>query len=100
MELAAYVGLDWADRTHAVCLELADGSVVEEYELEQKPEAIHDWVAELRQRFGGQPVGIVIEQRSGPHWLDSAAAQLRWILPFMVRLPKSVAGFQHRLRSV
>ena len=33
MELAAYVGLDWADRTHAVCLESADGSVVEELEL-------------------------------------------------------------------
>ena len=37
--------------------------------------------------------------RSGPHSLDSAAAELRWILPFMVRLPKSVVRFQRRLQS-
>ena len=37
--------------------------------------------------------------RSGPHSLDSAAAELRWILPFIVRLPKSATGFQRRLRS-
>ncbi len=39
------------------------------------------------------------KNRSGPHSLDSAAAELRWILPFMVRLPKSVVRFQRRLQS-
>ena len=37
--------------------------------------------------------------RGGPHCLDSAAAELRWTLRFIVRLPKSVAGSPHRRRS-
>ena len=39
------------------------------------------------------------EDRGGPHCLDSAAAELRWTLRFIVRLPKSVAGSPHRRRS-
>ena len=38
-------------------------------------------------------------RRGGPHCLDSAAAELRWTLRFIVRLPKSVAGSPHRRRS-
>ena len=38
-------------------------------------------------------------KRGGPHCLDSAAAELRWTLRFIVRLPKSVAGSPHRRRS-
>lgn len=50
MEFAAHMGLDWADEKHAVCLESADGWIQEEFDLEQKPDAIHAWVAQLRQR--------------------------------------------------
>ena len=39
------------------------------------------------------------KKRGGPHCLDSAAAELRWTLRFIVRLPKSVAGSPHRRRS-
>ena len=35
MEFAAYVGLDWADQKHAVCLESADGKILEEFELDR-----------------------------------------------------------------
>ena len=79
MELAAYVGLDWADRTHAVCLESADGSVVEELELEQKPEAIHAWVGQLREQFGGRPVGI--GPRAGERRADSRPDDVRVYCP-------------------
>jgi hypothetical protein len=41
MEFAAYVGLDWADQKHAVSLESADGSIVQEFELDQKPDIVH-----------------------------------------------------------
>jgi transposase len=33
--------------------------------LEQTPEALHDWLDQLRQRYGGKPVGLVLEQARG-----------------------------------
>ena len=41
------------------------GGRVEALALEQRPHVLHGWVAQLRDRFGGRPVGIAIEQRRG-----------------------------------
>lgn len=65
LDCAALVGVDWGDRTHAFCIMPADGGPCLRGELEQRPEAIADWVAELRQRFGGRPVAIALEQSRG-----------------------------------
>jgi hypothetical protein len=32
--------------------------------LEQKPEALQSWLGQLRQRFGGQPVAVVLARLS------------------------------------
>ena len=64
-ELVAYIGLDWGDQRHAVHIQTAEGGTVERVELEQRPEVLHAWVAQLRQRFHGRPVGIALEQRRG-----------------------------------
>jgi len=63
--VAAWVGLDWADQQHVICLyEVATGqSTVSR--LEQKPESLQDWLSQLRQRFDGAPVAIVLEQARG-----------------------------------
>ena len=63
--VAAWVGLDWADQQHVICLyEVATGQSTLS-RLEQKPEALQDWLSQLRQRFGGAPVAIVLEQARG-----------------------------------
>ena len=64
-DVAAYIGLDWGDRQHAVQIQAAAGGPVEALALEQRPHVLHGWVAQLRERFGGRPVGIAIEQRRG-----------------------------------
>jgi transposase len=64
-ELVAYIGLDWGDERHAVYLQAAEGGPVERIVLEQKPDVLHAWVAQVRERFHGRPVGIAIEQRKG-----------------------------------
>jgi transposase len=64
-ELVAYIGLDWGDERHAVYLQAAEGGPVERMVLEQKPDVLHAWVAQVRERFHGRPVGIAIEQRKG-----------------------------------
>ena len=63
-QVAACIGLDWADKEHSVHLRAADGKL-EHFTLEQKPDVLHEWVAQLRQRFHGQKVAIAIEQRKG-----------------------------------
>jgi len=62
--IVAYIGLDWADERHSVHVQTAEGTI-EHLELEQKPAVLHDWVAQLQQRFGGGKIAVAIEQRKG-----------------------------------
>ena len=94
MELAAYIGLDWADRTHAVCVESSDGSVMDEFELEQTPEVIHAWVGRLREQFGGRRVGIAIEQTKGA--LIHALMMYEFIVLYPIN-PKALARYRDAL---
>jgi hypothetical protein len=64
-ELAACVGVDWGDEKHSVHVQAMDSGRVEWLELVQKPDVLHEWVAQLRQRFQGRKVAIAIEQRKG-----------------------------------
>jgi transposase len=62
---AAFVAIDWADEKHAVALRVAGHNQTEHTVLEQKPEALTEWVAGLRQRFGGAPIALILEQKRG-----------------------------------
>jgi transposase len=62
---AAFVGIDWADQQHAVCLSPADTLLAEQSTILHTPEAIAEFVANLRCRFGGRPVAIGLEQARG-----------------------------------
>jgi len=64
-EFAAFVGLDWDDEQHAVCILPAAGGPAQHSEVKQHPEDLAAWVAELRARFGGRPVAICLEQSRG-----------------------------------
>lgn len=65
LDCAAIVGVDWGDQANSFCCLPTDGGTYWRGDLEQKPEAIAAWVAELRQRFGGRPVAICLEQTRG-----------------------------------
>src|SRR5437764_5020747 len=65
IEFAAFMGIDWADQTHAWALELATHCGVEHGDLAHTPEALEAWAAELAHRFGGQPIAVAIEQSRG-----------------------------------
>jgi transposase len=62
--VVAYIGLDWADERHSVHLQPANGAI-EHRELEQKPAVLHEWIAQLQQRFGGGKIAVALEQRKG-----------------------------------
>jgi len=65
VELAAFIGLDWADEQHAVCLQGAGESRREISTLDQTPEGLQAWIHQLRARFGGRPVAVAVEQARG-----------------------------------
>src|SRR5256712_3310274 len=65
-ECAAFVGLDWADTKHDVCLQAAGTTHREFLVLEHRPEAIDAWVQTLCTRFNGQPVAVCLELKKGP----------------------------------
>jgi transposase len=65
VEIAAFVGLDWADKKHAVTLQEADGEERQRLEVDHTPEALQNWIQSLRDRFGGKPVAVAVEQTRG-----------------------------------
>jgi transposase len=63
---AAFIGIDWANAKHDLCLRAAGSESIEHSVLEHSPEAIDAWVRELRQRFAAQPIAIAVELDKGP----------------------------------
>ena len=66
MLYAAYIGIDWADKTHALCM-IAPGMDEPEYTtLAHSPQAIDAWAQNLRTRFSGKKIAVALEQSRGP----------------------------------
>jgi len=63
--IVAWIGLDWADQEHDVCLQAVGGGEVERQVVPQRPEALQEWVRQLRARFPQGRVAIALEQSRG-----------------------------------
>ncbi len=88
---AAFVGIDWADSTHDVCLQAADSTKRECFILTHTPEAIDAWVRTLRARFNGQPIAICLELTKGP--LVSALRKYDFLVLFPIN-PLTLARYR------
>ena len=88
---AATIGLDWADQKHDLWIRPASGEKAQHLRLEQTPEALHEWVAKLRQRFGNRPIAIAIETSRGP--VISALMAYDFIVLFPVN-PKAMKDYR------
>lgn len=65
LEIAAFVGLDWADQKHVITLQEANSDQRQRFTLDQTPEALQNWIQLLRERFAGRPVAVAVEQKRG-----------------------------------
>jgi transposase len=65
VEIAAFVGLDWADQKHVVTLQDSDTGQRQRFTLDQTPDALQSWIQLLRNRFAGRPIAIAVEQKRG-----------------------------------
>ena len=65
-EYAALVAFDWADQKHAVALYDERTGRREWTVIKHTPEALNDWALAMRNRFGGRPLAVCLEQSRGP----------------------------------
>ena len=61
----AFIGIDWADTKHDVCLQVVGSGQREFTCLPHQVADIEQWALSLRQRFGG-PIAIELELTKGP----------------------------------
>ena len=58
------VGLDWADQKHDVFVRFANGDSYRR-KIDSRPEAIQEWLLELRSACAEGKIAIALEQRRG-----------------------------------
>src|SRR5438128_8853962 len=95
-DYAAFIAIDWADQKHVFSLEVAGQTTKETGTLEQEPEVIGPWVAKLRERFGGRPVAIAVEQSRGA--LIHALLSYDFIVIYPLH-PLTVSKFREAFKS-
>jgi transposase len=89
---AAFIGLDWADKKHDVCLAVAGTDKRERSVIEHKPAALRAWAEKLRERFGGAPVAVCLELSRGP--IVSALLEHDFFVLFPVQ-PATLARYRN-----
>jgi transposase len=64
-DYVAFVGIDWANAKHDVCIQRADSEQREFAVIPHQVELIDEWAQSLHQRFGS-PIAVAIELTKGP----------------------------------
>jgi transposase len=90
-EYAAYIGIDWADRKHDICLYDPATGTWEVSIIAHTPDAIKAWVKSLRQRFAGQRIAVATELKRGP--LIYVLCQFDFLVLYPVN-PRTVANYR------
>jgi transposase len=63
---AAFIGIDWANDKHDLCLVDCSTGLKEFHTVTHKPEALDQFLFQLRARFAGQLIAVALEQARGP----------------------------------
>ncbi len=87
---SVYVGIDWADKKHDVCICPRDSDTREFDVIRHCAKAIDAWVKDLHQRYGGR-IAIAVELSKGP--IVSALQKYDFIDLFPVN-PSTLAKYR------
>jgi len=64
-QIVAWVGVDWADEDHQVWEYNVVTGGKENYAVQNRPASLQEWLSQLRSRYGGKRVAVVLEQARG-----------------------------------
>jgi transposase len=92
-EVAAFVGIDWADQKHDVVLRSAgDPSKTEHQVIKSEINALSDWIAQMHERFGAKgKVLVCLEQSRGALIYQLMAYELFELYPIN---PSQLANYR------
>jgi transposase len=94
-EVAAYIGIDWSDRIHDICIYDVVSQTQKSLQLEHRAELIEEWVNGLRERYKGQSVAIGLEQKRGP--LIYALHKYEFLILYPIN-PRTVAKYRQAFK--
>ncbi|MFJ2715374.1 IS110 family transposase [Pseudomonas sp. NPDC087346] len=89
-KFTAYIGIDWADAKHDVCLQVAGETQRHFSVIDHTPQSIDRWAKSLFERYGA-PIAIALELSKGP--LVSALQKYEFFCLFPIN-PSTLA--RHR----
>ena len=92
---AGLIGIDWSEKEQVISLQDTRTGAVELQRLEHTPEAIADWARKLRERFGGEPIAVAIEQTRGA--LIYALMQYEFLVLYCIN-PKALSSYRESFR--
>jgi transposase len=93
-QFTAFIGLDWADTKHDVCLQAA-GSAQREFDcLPHQVDRIEQWAHSMHQRFGS-PIAIALELAKGP--IVSALQKYEFFVLFPIN-PSTLAKYREAFK--
>jgi transposase len=87
----AAVGIDWADQKHDVFVRFANGDSYRR-KIDSRPEALQEWLLELRSACAEGKIAIALEQRRGALFYH-LCTHLNWIDLYPIN-PRSLASFR------
>ena len=90
-EFAAFIGIDWADRKHDICLQVPGVDACELSVIEHRPTVIDAWASNLRNRFERRPIAVCLELSHGP--IVSALLEHDFFVIFPVN-PSTLAKYR------
>jgi len=93
-KIVAWVGIDWADESHQVCEYEVENSTKQNYAIQHSAESVQEWVNQLRIRYQGNRVAVVLEQARGGLIYGLMSADFIEIYPVN---PQSLAKFRQAL---
>jgi transposase len=91
IQFKATIGLDWADQKHDLWIQAHGSQKREHLVVEHTPEALHAWVAKIRERFQNGPIAIALETSRGP--IISALMSYDFIVLYPVN-PKALKDYR------
>ena len=89
--IRAWIGIDWADEKHDVSLYDIATEKQEIATIRQSPEALQEWLGQLRRRYEDGYVAVVLEQGRGG--LLNALMGCEFLVLYIIN-PKSLSSFR------
>lgn len=62
---SVYVGIDWANDKHDICVQIANLSVWKFKVIKHSASAINDWITQLHKQYKGQ-IAVALALSKGP----------------------------------